>query len=143
MSGDAGRDRVIGGGGNDILDGDANRDRLRGGPGDDRCNPTGNDLISHCEFDLGGQTVTVRDGQARLAGGALAGSTLQYNLGLKLVHEVTELPLKDLVATTSWNQAHSMNLADIGKLEPGFLADVALLDKDFNVVRTIVGGVAR
>ncbi|MGL5018377.1 MAG: N-acetylglucosamine-6-phosphate deacetylase [Luteolibacter sp.] len=93
------------------------------------------------ETTLGGLPVTVRNGIARLTGnGTLAGSTLRYNEGVKNIAEITGLPLQQIVKTTSWNQAQSLELQDFGKLEPGYHADIVLLEKDFSVWKTFVGG---
>jgi N-acetylglucosamine-6-phosphate deacetylase len=89
---------------------------------------------------IGGLPVTVRNGAARLSNGALAGSTLQLNHGLRNVAELTGLPLSDLVATTSWNQARSLGWHHLGKIEPGYQADLVLVEDDFSVVQTIVRG---
>jgi N-acetylglucosamine-6-phosphate deacetylase len=93
------------------------------------------------ETTLGGLPVLVKSGVARLAGnGALAGSTLRYNQGVKNVAEITGLPLHQLVKATSWNQAQSLGLENFGKLAPGYHADIVLMDKDFSVWKTFVGG---
>lgn len=93
------------------------------------------------ETTLGGRHVIVKNGIARLKeGGALAGSTLRYNEGVKNVFEITGQPLHQIVKTTSWNQAQSLGLPHFGKLEPGFFADIVLLNKDFSVWKTWVGG---
>ncbi|MES2439534.1 MAG: N-acetylglucosamine-6-phosphate deacetylase [Verrucomicrobiota bacterium] len=93
------------------------------------------------EVSLGGLPVMVKDGVARLKeGGALAGSSLRYNHGLKNVVEITALPLHQLVKATSWNQARSLGLDGFGKIEAGFHADIVLLDMDFSVWKTFVGG---
>lgn len=91
-------------------------------------------------FDLGGLQVTVSGGVARLSPETLAGSTLKFNDGLKHVAHLTGLPLHDLVATTSWNQARSLGLDGFGKIEPGFHADMVLLASDFSVQAVWVGG---
>lgn len=78
----------------------------------------------------------MKDGVARLQeSGALAGSTLKYAHGLKNVHRLTGKPLSDLVKATSWNQAQSLGLEGLGKIAPGFTADMVLLDDDFNTAR--------
>ncbi|MBR2435150.1 MAG: amidohydrolase family protein, partial [Lentisphaeria bacterium] len=51
--------------------------------------------------------------------------------------------LSDLVKTTSWNQACALRLPDLGRLEPGYFADITVLDNDFNVVMTLVNGEVR
>ena len=89
---------------------------------------------SHCEdgyaFSMGGLEVKLMNGEARLVkGGNLAGSTLWMGNGLKNVHEVTGLPLKDLVRTTSWNQAIEQGWGeDLGKVEKGYTADLVVIN---------------
>ncbi len=92
------------------------------------------------EYGIGGLQVTVADGQARLAAGNLAGSTLRYNHGLRHVAEISGLPLNQLVATTAANQAGSLGLADRGRLAVGLLADIVLLDEALEVQAVFVGG---
>jgi N-acetylglucosamine-6-phosphate deacetylase len=93
------------------------------------------------ETSLGGLPVVIRHGEARLKSNqALAGSTLRFPEGLKLIHDLTREPLCDLIATTSWNQARSLGLADRGKIEPGFRADLVVMDHQFQVERTFVDG---
>jgi N-acetylglucosamine-6-phosphate deacetylase len=100
--------------------------------------------IDKGEVMLGGLEVVVENGAARLKdGGALAGSALRFNHGLKNVAEITGLPLHQVVKTTSWNQARSLGLEGFGKLEPGYHADVVLLDGKFDVWKTFVGGKER
>ena len=90
---------------------------------------------SHCKdgyaFEMGGLKVLLKNGEARLVeGGNLAGSTLWMGNGLKNVHEVTGLPLKDLVRTTSWNQAIELGWGDrLGKVQRGYAADLVLINK--------------
>ena len=98
------------------------------------------------EFKLGGIPVKLQGGEARLVnGGNLAGSTLWMNQGLKNIRDVTGLPLKDIVRVTAWNQAIGMGLGDqLGKVEKGFVADLAVLDpKSFKVRAVFVNGEQR
>ena len=89
---------------------------------------------SHCEdgyaFSMGGLEVKFMNGEARLVkGGNLAGSTLWMGNGLKNVHEVTGIPLKDLVRTTSWNQAIEQGWGEeLGKVEKGYTADLVVIN---------------
>ena len=100
--------------------------------------------IGNGETSLGGLAVVVRDGAARLKeGGALAGSALLYNEGVRNIARLIPLPLHQIVKATSWNQARSLGLKDTGKLESGFFADIVLLDDDFSVWQTLVNGVAK
>ncbi len=89
---------------------------------------------SHCKdgyaFEMGGLKVLLKGGEARLVeGGNLAGSTLWMGMGLKNVHDVTGIPLKDLVRTTSWNQAIEHGWGDeLGKVEKGYVADLVAIN---------------
>ena len=95
------------------------------------------------EYDLGGMQTFVKNGAARLANGALAGSTLQICDALANVSEITGFALSQLVKVTSYNQAESLKLKGIGKIEPGYQADFVLLDDDFKVLETYVDGELR
>jgi N-acetylglucosamine-6-phosphate deacetylase len=95
-------------------------------------------------YQLGGLAVVVSGGAARLASnGALAGSTLQFNTAFKNAVEVTGLPLAELVKTTSWNQARDLGLAKLGKLEAGYIADIAVLNDRYHVAAVFVDGVRK
>ena len=104
---------------------------------------------SHCkdgyEFLMGGIKVRLQNGEARLEAGNLAGSTLWMGMGLKNVHRVTGIPLKDLVRTTSWNQAIELGWGDrLGRIEKGFVADlVAINPKSWKPSAVFVDGVQR
>ncbi len=96
------------------------------------------------DYNLGGLPVVVKDGAARLASnGALAGSTLLFYQGLKNIYEVTGMPLKELIKTTSWNQARSLGLEKLGRIEPGFYADILILKDDFSPEKVFVDGEVR
>jgi N-acetylglucosamine-6-phosphate deacetylase len=90
---------------------------------------------------LGGLPIIVKGGVARLEeSGNLAGSTLKYAYGLKNVHQLTGLPLSELVKATSWNQAQSLGLEGLGKIAPGFTADLVLLNDDFSTAKVFIDG---
>ena len=92
-------------------------------------------------YKLGELDVVVKDSVARLASnGAIAGSTLRYFMGLKHIYETTGLKLKDIIRTTSLNQAQSLGLQNLGKLERGYIADIVLLDKNFVPKHVFVDG---
>lgn len=96
------------------------------------------------DYDLGGMDVVVAGGCARLkANGALAGSTLAICDALKNVTEITCMPLTELVKATSFNQAQALGLEKLGKIEPGFLADIVILGHDFIPVKVLVDGEVR
>lgn len=91
-------------------------------------------------YTIGGLPLTVKQGAARLANGALAGSTLRMNDALRYVHELTHISLADLIATTSLNQAQSLGYDQLGRIAAGYAADIALLGENFEVVKTMVAG---
>src|SRR5690606_17851213 len=96
------------------------------------------------ETTLGGLDVVVENEVARLKeGGALAGSALKANVGFRDLVEFTGLPLSELVKVSSWNQARSLGLEGLGRIEAGYHADLALFDDDFTVLKTFVGGEER
>lgn len=92
---------------------------------------------------LGGLPIIVKDGVARLESGNLAGSTLRYAKGLKNVWEITGKPLSELVKATSYNQAQTLGLHTLGKIAPGYTADLVLLDEEFDTLKTFIDGELR
>lgn len=93
------------------------------------------------EYTLGGQQVTVHAGECRLADGTLAGSILTMDNALKNFMTATELSLSEAWPTSSQNAARSLGLdGRMGAIQPGYLADLVLLDDALDVVATVVGG---
>ncbi|MDD5599514.1 MAG: N-acetylglucosamine-6-phosphate deacetylase [Victivallaceae bacterium] len=96
------------------------------------------------EYSIGGLPVIVADGAARLkSNGALAGSTLEVCTALKNVFEITGRPLAELIKTTSWNQAQALGLERLGRIEPGYFADIVVLSDDFKPLKVFVNGELR
>lgn len=93
------------------------------------------------EYSLGGQSVSVVDGECRLADGTLAGSTLTMDQALRNFMSATELPLIEAWPASSRTPAVSLGLGGrLGNLLPGYSADLVLLDSTCSVVATIAGG---
>lgn len=96
--------------------------------------------MGDCESELGGQKVYVKGGEARLVDGTLAGSVLQMNVAVKNLVEKAGIPLETVIRCASENPAKNLGVFDkTGSIEVGKIADVTLLDKDFNVLLTVVG----
>ncbi|MBQ9760803.1 MAG: N-acetylglucosamine-6-phosphate deacetylase [Clostridia bacterium] len=94
------------------------------------------------EFDSGGLTVYLKNGEARLANGALAGSTLRMNYALRNLVEKVGVPLENAIDFATVNPATHLGLAhERGTIEVGKRADFAILNEQFDVLSTIVGGV--
>ena len=92
------------------------------------------------EYPIGDTVIIVKDGQARIPAGNLAGSILEYNVGVKNVAKITGLNLDELSKTTGANQARSLGLNDRGTIEQGLFADLTLLDREFAVQAVFLGG---
>lgn len=91
--------------------------------------------------ELGGQQVYVKNGEARLADGTLAGSVLKMNVAIKNLVEKAGVSLTEAVDFASANPAKNLGLYDErGSIEVGKRADFAVMDKDFNILCTVVGG---
>ncbi|MCC5896194.1 MAG: N-acetylglucosamine-6-phosphate deacetylase [Alkalibacterium sp.] len=92
------------------------------------------------ESELGGQKVTVKDKQARLADGTLAGSVLTFIDAFKNMIDYTGCSMLEAVKMSSTNQAKEFKLDKKGQLKPGFDADMLLLDKELTIKQTVLGG---
>ena len=91
--------------------------------------------------ELGGQTVYVKGGEARLADGTLAGSVLRMNAALRNLVEKVGVAFADAVDCCTYNPARNLGLSeDIGSIAVGHRADVTVLSDDFSVIGTVVGG---
>ncbi len=92
-------------------------------------------------FSLVGQTVTVRNGEAQLADGTIAGSTATMNRCVRMMHRTVGASLPDAVKMGSLNPARAMGLADsAGSLAVGRPASLVVLDDDFAVTLALVRG---
>ncbi|WP_242361468.1 N-acetylglucosamine-6-phosphate deacetylase [Limosilactobacillus antri] len=86
--------------------------------------------------ELGGQKVIVKDHQARLENGHLAGSVLKYALAFKNIISFTGCSISDAVKMTSYNQAQEFKLESKGGLTVGKDADLNVLDQALNLEAT-------
>ncbi len=94
----------------------------------------------HCgEYDLGGQKVVVKEGEARLENSTLAGSVLKLNEALKNFYEYSDITLPELIATVTTLPAEKLGLK-VGALKEDFPADFVLFDDGFEIYSTFVNG---
>lgn len=86
-------------------------------------------------YRLGSLEVDVRGGVATVAGTqTIAGSTLTQDVALRLAVEALGLDRAEAVAALTATPARILGLEDrLGLLQPGFAADVVVLDDDFAV----------
>ena len=106
------------------------------------CLPAGG--LPEGEYTLGGTKIIYKGNLCKLEDGTIAGSVLQLNKGVWNVFTTTTIPLHECVNCASLNPASAIGIADKkGSLEVGKDADVVILDNEFNVKKTIIGGVIR
>ena len=100
-------------------------------------------------YSLGGLRVKVEKGRATLADvpydpkavvSNVAGSVALYPQCFKRYVRASGLPLEEAVKATSYNQCVSLGITDRGEIAPGKVADIVLVDADYNPVKTIVNG---
>lgn len=96
--------------------------------------------IPEGESELGGQKVIVKDKQARLENGSLAGSVLTFNDAFKKMIEFSGCSIEEAVKMSSVNQAREFGLDNKGTLEPNKDADLLIMDDQLNIKQTILGG---
>ncbi len=89
------------------------------------------------QFMLGGQKVIVSGNEARLENGALAGSVLTMNKAVKNMMKITDCSLVDAVKMATLTPAKNIGLDHkTGSIAIGKLADLAVLDKNLQIVYT-------
>lgn len=88
--------------------------------------------------ELGGQVVIVKNGEARLENGTLAGSVLRMNKAVKNVMKFLDTDLETTVKYASVNPAKNLGVYDkMGSIAEGKLANLVVVDNDVNVYQTI------
>jgi len=95
------------------------------------------------EYLLGDLPVVVRDGQARLKDdpAALAGSVLTMAEAVRVMVRSVGVPLVEAVGMATWTPAEGLGVAgSLGRLSPGYEADLVVLDEDLAVRMTMVAG---
>ena len=106
------------------------------------CLPAGG--LPEGEYTLGGQKIIYRGIVCRLEDGTVAGSVLHLNRGVWNVYTNSQIPLWECVNCASLNPAAVLGLEKTkGSLETGKDADIIITDSEFNVEKTIIGGIIR
>ena len=86
------------------------------------------------------QVTVMEDGCGRLEDGRLAGSSNTMNEMMKTCLTKAEIDLETLINAATINPATMLGLTDIGRLAPGYRADLVITQPDFTVLKTIQGG---
>ncbi|MBO7187075.1 MAG: N-acetylglucosamine-6-phosphate deacetylase [Clostridia bacterium] len=97
--------------------------------------------IGDGESELGGQKVYVKNGEARLIDGTLAGSILKLSDAFKNVIVKVGLTLAEAVKATSENPAKNLKVFDnYGSISVGKRANFTVINRELDVIMTVVGG---
>ncbi len=92
-------------------------------------------------YKLYGYDVTVAEGAARLANGTLAGSVLTMSGAVRNMVELAGMPIESVLPLATEVPARILGVADRkGKLEPGYDADVVLLNEKLGIDRVFARG---
>lgn len=91
--------------------------------------------------ELGGQTVYVKNGEARLEDGTLAGSVLRMNRAVQNMVEKVGVPYTQAVDYATINPAKALKIdKETGSIKVGKRADFTVLNESFDVLMTVRGG---
>ncbi|PKR77964.1 N-acetylglucosamine-6-phosphate deacetylase [Halalkalibacillus sediminis] len=93
------------------------------------------------EYTLGGQAVSVKEGQATLEDGTLAGSVLRMDEAARNMMDVTDATIRDIIQMASVNPAKQLGIFDRkGSIEVGKDADLVIIDENFQIQQTYCKG---
>ncbi len=91
--------------------------------------------------ELGGQTVYVKNGEARLEDGTLAGSVLKMNRAVQNMVEKVGVPFTQAVDYATINPAKALKIdGEAGSIKVGKRADFTVLNDKYDVILTVRGG---
>ena len=91
--------------------------------------------------ELGGQTVYVKGGEARLADGTLAGSVLRMNRAVQNAVTKVGVPFTKAIDFATKNPARMLGIdKETGSIAVGKKADFAVLNENYDVLMTVRDG---
>ena len=97
---------------------------------------------THSTFQLQGRTIRIVDGVYVDEDGTLAGSALDMASAVRNTVRLLGLPLPQAVALGSTNPSAFLGLGNsMGRIAPGYRADLVWTDDELNVLDTWIGGV--
>ena len=88
---------------------------------------------------IGGRRITVGD-IASLDDGTIAGSVLTMDRAFAMLVNGMGVSLLDAATVCATTPARALGLEDMGVIVPGAVADLTVLDHDFGVAHTFIGG---
>jgi N-acetylglucosamine-6-phosphate deacetylase len=92
------------------------------------------------EYVLGPDHIRVSNGVCRDSDGRLAGSTLTQDVALKNYVDWTGVSVQTALLALTENPAKALGLHGKGVIQAGADADLTVIDSDFHVMKTYVGG---
>ena len=93
------------------------------------------------ESELGGQKVYVKNGEARLEDGTLAGSVLRMNRAVQNVVEKVGVPFTQAVDYATINPAKTLGIdKETGSIKVGKRADFTVINENYDVLLTVRDG---
>jgi len=93
------------------------------------------------EYDLVGYTVIVKDGQARLKDGTIAGCTVPLNRCIEIMNKQVGIPLLQTIQMATINPARAMGFANrLGSIDKDKDASLVVIDEDINIYMVMVKG---
>ena len=92
------------------------------------------------QMEFAGQFIHVEGGVARLPDNTIAGSITSSDKILKRLHIELGYELNEAAYMTSTAHAFSLGLDNTGQIAEGMKADIAVLNKNLDVVATIIEG---
>ncbi len=92
-------------------------------------------------FIIGGQEVFYRDGQCLSAAGTLGGSALTMIAAIANCVRFADISLPEALRMASLYPAQALGLdQELGRLAPGYRADLAIFNNDLEIAAIVVGG---
>ena len=90
---------------------------------------------------LGVNSITVKDGDAKVTGTDIrAGSTLTMDRALRNLIKITGKNIENIIPLLTENPASLLGLDNKGKILKGYDGDLVILNRDLEVVYTLVAG---
>jgi N-acetylglucosamine-6-phosphate deacetylase len=100
--------------------------------------PVGTQITS---FQIGGQTVFYKDGKCVSADGTLGGSALTMIEAVANCVRYVNVPLAEALRMASFYPAQAIRLDhQLGKIAPGYLANLAIFDNQFQITGVVDQG---
>ena len=86
------------------------------------------------------QDVYVKDGEARLIDGTLAGSIVSMNVAVRNAYQHLGLKLNEAVNLASYNPARSLDEDLLGEIKEGNYADIIFFDENIDIQKIMIKG---